>query len=55
MDFSGCTYYLTYFLVYLAVSLAKGFGGFSWWMFFDRYSRRVMFADFLGRRFCQIT
>jgi hypothetical protein len=44
--------FLTYFLVYLAVSLAKGFGGFSWWMFFVRYPRHLVFADFLGGRFC---
>jgi hypothetical protein len=43
--------YLTYFLVYLAVFLAKGFDGFSWWMFFVffvRYPRHVVFAHFLG-------
>jgi hypothetical protein len=40
--------------VYLAVSLAKGFDGFSWWMFFVffvRYPRHVVFADILCGRF----
>jgi hypothetical protein len=40
------------FLVYMAVSLSKGFSGFSWWMFFVRYPRPAVFAYFLSGRFC---
>ncbi len=34
--------------MYLAVSLVKGFGGFSWWLFFVRYPRHLVFADVLS-------